>query len=39
MVYALLNGAILDYEETRAQMFDVKCPDEGRVMLHGEFLK
>jgi hypothetical protein len=39
MVYALLNGATLDYGDTRAKMFDVKCPDEGRVKLHGEIIK
>ena len=39
MVYALLNGAMLDYGDTRGQVFDVKCPDEGRVKLHGEMIK
>ena len=38
MVYALLNGATLDCGDARARMFDVKCPDEGRVILHGEVL-
>lgn len=36
MVYALLNGAELDYGEIRAKMFDAKCPDGGRVCIHGE---
>lgn len=36
MVYALKNGATLDYGDQRAKMFDVRCPDEGRVVLHGE---
>lgn len=36
MVYALHNGAELDYRTIRAKMFDVKCPDEGRVCVHGE---
>lgn len=36
MVYALQNGALLDCGETRAPMFDVRCPDGGRVVLHGE---
>lgn len=36
LVYALQNGALLDYGETRAAMFDVKCPDGARVVLHGE---
>lgn len=35
-VYALLNGAELDYGNTRAAMFDAKCPDGGRVVVHGE---
>lgn len=38
-VYALLNGANLDYGETRAPMFDAVCPDEGRVVIHGEYLE
>ncbi len=36
MVYALQNGAELDYGDTRAGMFDAKCPDGGRVRIHGE---
>lgn len=36
LVYALQNGALLDYGDARAAMFDVKCPDGGRVVLHGE---
>ncbi len=36
MVYALLNGALLDYGETRAAAFDIRCPDGGRVRVHGE---
>ena len=39
MVYALLNDATLDCGDTRAKMFEVKCPDEGRVILNGEVLK
>lgn len=35
-VYALRNGAELDYGEGRAGMFDAKCPDGGRVWVHGE---
>lgn len=35
-VYALRNGAELDYGEGRARMFDAKCPDGGRVWVHGE---
>jgi uncharacterized repeat protein (TIGR04076 family) len=36
LVYALLNGADLDYGEIRFPQFDVKCPDGGRVWVHGE---
>ena len=35
-VYALQNGAVLDYSDVKAPAFDVKCPDGGRVILHGE---
>ena len=35
-VYALQNGASLDYGDSRAKAFDAKCPDEGRVCIHGE---
>ena len=38
-VYALLNGADLDHGEARARMFDAKCPDGGRVCLHGEVVE
>ena len=38
-VYALQNGAELDYGNTRAKMFDIRCPDEGRVCIHGESLE
>lgn len=36
MVYVLLNGGSLDHGDTRAKMFDAKCPDECRVSIHGE---
>ncbi len=39
LVYALLNGANLDYGGTRAKMFDAKCPDECRVSIHGEIME
>lgn len=35
-VFALQNGADLDYGEVRAKCFDTACPDGGRVKLHGE---
>ena len=38
-IYALQNGAMLDYGDERAPMFDVKCPDDGRVVIHGEIMK
>jgi len=39
MVYALQNGAELDYENTKAMKFDAQCPDEGRVHIHGEVVR
>ncbi len=38
-VYALKNGADLDYGFIRAKKFDAKCPDEGRVRLYGEVIE
>lgn len=38
-VFALQNGADLDCGSIRAKMFDAKCPDEGRVSIHGEALE
>ncbi len=38
LVYALQNGAELDYGDTRAKAFDASCPDQGRVRIHGEAL-
>lgn len=37
-VYALQNGAELDYGNERAKEFDAKCPDGGRVNVHGEVI-
>ena len=37
-VYTLLNGGTLDYGEGKAKMFDAKCQDEGRVLIHGEVI-
>jgi len=39
LVYALQNGAELDYGNIRAKKFDVKCPDGGRVSIHGEVIE
>ena len=36
MVYALRNGADLDHGNVRAKEFDARCPDGGRVCVHGE---
>lgn len=36
MVYALLNGGDLDYGPSRSPQFDYRCPDGGRVLVHGE---
>lgn len=38
-VFALLNGADLDHGETRARVFEARCPDGGRVILHGEVVE
>lgn len=38
-VYALLNGAELDYGAKRAREFDARCPDGGRVRIHGEVVE
>lgn len=38
LVYALQNGAELDYGNSRAKKFDAKCPDGGRVSVHGEVI-
>ena len=38
-VYVLQNGADLDYGNRRAKQFDAKCPDGGRVWIHGEVVE
>ncbi len=38
-VFALQNGADLDCGNDRAKCFEVKCPDEGRVLLRGEVVE
>jgi uncharacterized repeat protein (TIGR04076 family) len=35
-VYALLNGATLDYRNCKDKKFEMKCPDNGRVVICGE---
>ncbi len=37
-LFALQNGADLDHGETRARGFDARCPDGGRVCIHGEVI-
>ena len=39
MVYTLLNGGSLDRGEEKAKEFDARCPDEGRVLIHGEAIE
>ena len=38
-VFALQNGADLDYGCKKDFQFDAKCPDGGRVCIHGEVVK
>ena len=38
-VYTLINGGSLDHGEGKTKTFDVKCPDEGRVLIHGEAIE
>lgn len=35
-VYTLLNGGTLDCGEAKVKFFDARCPDGGRVCIHGE---
>ena len=38
-VYALQNGATLDYGTGKARCFDAMCPDECRVHIYGEVME
>ena len=38
-VFALQNGADLDCGSDRNFQFDAKCPDGGRVCIHGEVMQ
>ncbi|CAG9295397.1 TIGR04076 family protein [Celerinatantimonas diazotrophica] len=38
-VYTLLNGGNLDYGNKKAKQFCFKCPDQGRVTIHGELIE
>ncbi len=35
-VYALLNDGNLDYGDKKAKIFQMRCPDNGRVLIQGE---
>lgn len=37
-VYTLLNGGTLDYGNNKGKCFEAKCPDGGRVCIHGEVI-
>lgn len=37
-VYTLLNNGELDYENIRAKKFEMRCPDNGRVLMRGEVI-
>lgn len=36
---SLQNGAELDYGRAREKQFDAKCPEGGRVSIHGEAVR
>ncbi len=38
-VYVLQNGGDLDYGETRAKRFAIRCPDQQRVLVVGEVVE
>jgi len=38
-LYVLKNGGELDYGESRAPVFDARCPDGGRVTVHCEIVE
>lgn len=38
-VFALKNGGELDCGDSRTKYFDAKCPDGGRVCVHGEVVE
>jgi len=38
-IYVLLNGGTLDYGDSRQTMFEMMCPDNGRVAIHGAVLE
>ncbi len=38
-VYTLLNGGDLDFGDERRMMFQLSCPDGGRVKVKGEVIE
>lgn len=38
-VFALQNGAELDYGDSRRKAFHACCPDESRVQIYGEIVE
>lgn len=38
-VYVLLNGGTLDYDSSKEKKFEMRCPDNGRVVILGEVIE
>lgn len=38
-IYVLLNDGSLDYGDAKAKKFQIKCPDNGRVLIQGELIQ
>lgn len=38
-VYALLNNGSLDYGKAKEKKFQMRCPDNGRVLIQGEVVE
>lgn len=38
-LYTIKNGGELDCGDKRVKYFDVKCPDGGRVCVHGQVIE
>jgi len=38
-VYAILNGGVLDYGSSKEKNFEMKCPDNGMVVIYGEVVE
>jgi len=37
-IYTLLNNGDLDYGNIKAEKFQMRCPDNGRVLIQGEVI-